>query len=488
MKEINKIKRKLEKFSYSSILDIVLNNLTNSRFISQNSIPHASQMSWINIAILSLAKNSFATKPIKAIDHFNICIDIFKLSDSLIPKNNENNLLWVRPLINQQALYSNYEQSQFIQRITRDYIIINNCKKIKIKLESELKYSIADSLIIKKIISIHLFTKKTICVGEIILDLNGRVSANSLINFFLNNTIKKENIKSFLEENEITTIDSAHRDSRLKEFIFYTSNYKVQPIEFNLSVQSIGQNIFMKMKRHCENLYEEYTNEFEKYILDLLRQSNLTVLSAEDLIVLYRKNCVPNSGRSNTDAVFVMDETLYLIEVKAIQETDFIKASTDQEIVTKQFDRSLTKSVHQIIKTASLIQEYNILAFKKAVGITVLADEFTLLSTATSITQAIGKEFNIPDNICKKLCIKDIHVMGANEFENFFHEKNTSSKNKIKELLEARKNNIHNGGEKPIITKDQSYQRKLLQAIKTNTVKKYDLLSTISSFNEKIFD
>lgn len=486
MKEINRIKRKLEKFSYSSILDIVLSNLANSKFMASNNIPHASQMSWINIAILSLAKNSHASKPIKKTDHYNICIDIFKLSDSLIPTNNENNLLWLRPLINQQALYSDYEQSQFIQRVIRDHIIINNCKQIREKLESELKYSIADSLIIKAIISIHLFTKKTICIGEIISDLNGRVSANSLINFFLENTIKKENIKSFLEENEITTIDSAHKDSSLKKFIFYTSNYKVQPIEFNLSIRSIGQNIFINMKKYCESLYEEYTNEFENYILYFLINSNFPVLSAKELIDLYRVKCVPNLGRSNTDAIFVINETLYLIEVKAIQEPDFIKASTDHIKVTKQLNRSLIKSVNQIIKTASLVQEYNILNFKKAIGITVLADEFTLLSTASSITQVIGTEFNIPDNICKKICIKDIHIMDANEFENFFQENKNS--NEIEKLLETRKNNIYNGGEKPIFTRNISYQIDLLQNFETNIIKKYNLLSTISFFNTKIFD
>lgn len=432
---LEKLQHETSKFSYQSILEIVLSKLKVELYIAENNPPpHCSQMGWINLSFLALSAKNSSTKAISPHQHAALCQLIFDASGQLIPHKDAQRLQWVRVLINQQMLYNDRDLNETLNTITRNHILASRCLSLKHTLKIDANYSLPDGLLVSTYLLKYITDGNVVDVWSLLDKLNGAVDIKSSIELIAEHAILKEDIRTELSKIKITPVDHLHQDTPLKKFLFYSdkSSFELTVFNYGLFLESIKSLLVEKIKKVCsETERQDFNRQFEKYIVEYIADQGVDILSDDILIEKYRERNIPNKGRSNTDGCFLLGKTLFLIEAKAIQENDFIKSTTDEEKVKRDFTQSLAKSVEQIINTAKILQENDIFEFDKIVGISITLEEFYLVSFANQISNIVDISFEIPACIKDKLKLDSIHIMSIGDFEKYFQDLDNSSPEKI---------------------------------------------------------
>ena len=279
-KTLNKLKNLTERYSYSYIEEIVLSKLKERVIITESSPPpHHHQMDWVNLALLALCVNNKSTRKINTSQYAQVCQEIFLASNKLIPQENKLGLHWIRVLINQQMLYQHLDPNAAINSLIRNHIIANRCTSLSKFLNYEHNYNLLNGAIIQGHIINSLNHDNELKIGDLLYKTQSTVPATSVVEFIKNNTIPKEEIQSELSKIEILSIDSLHRDTPLKKYLFYSqkTESKLTAFSYSLLIKNIQNNLLDKINSGDEANKQEFHKQFERYIIEYISKQNISV-------------------------------------------------------------------------------------------------------------------------------------------------------------------------------------------------------------------
>ncbi|ARU88275.1 hypothetical protein [Pseudomonas sp. M30-35] len=358
--KLKSVRSSLSCFTQKSIFEAAARQLQGK---SSNNIDFVKKMPWIAMFIVkqSLLGNE-GPRIVSDIEFYNIANDVYKMQLSASNLEEGSVDLKLRAMCMQQLWY----QQNFTQGLLSIFRQSNFFSKkdsfYSQEFENDTGLSLRSFYIITLYLLVIVRSIKNSHIVEInlyslIYNLCPKVPPNHIVSYLMLTTVKTEHLSIFMEKYRLD-------DSPQSEY-FQETPFKHKPMilsgeilyVFNSSIFEVGITSLVpsRLKKNVPKFKNYFGKLFEGYINELLDSSGLEYWNEEQIKQFYKENSI--NGKVVDFLFFGNDGDIGLIECKAVEPNDIIKASFDPEILKKSLQNSFIGALEQGSACANLLSK-----------------------------------------------------------------------------------------------------------------------------------
>jgi hypothetical protein len=431
--KIKTIKSELSRYTHRSVFIQAISYLRNK---NANAAQEVTKMPWI---IMLLVKFSFLEREgelnITSAEFLTLANTLYGLQSVASNINEKGSIeLKLRALTVQQLWYQQNHQTDYLA-IVRQSSLLRREDEFYDKEFQKIAGLTLDNFFT---IALYLMTLARVDVTSnvmevslptIVYHLTPDVPLVQLANFFKLLAVKFENISNFLKN------DHELQDEPQSEF-FQETPFKLKPIIidgsnvfiFNSRIFVTGISLLVPtiLKKQIANYKTEFGADMESYVGRIIAQSNLKHMNEEFIGQVYAKTGlrakykkVGIGGKAVDYAICDEHNRVVLIECKAVEPSDLVKASYDPEILRRSLEKSFINAIVQGQETKFLLSQspdFKEKTFKLAV---ITHQEFNIFG-GTMVGKCI--DFNLEQRMIDKygqlpIDLNDIVYIPIGDFE-----------------------------------------------------------------------
>ncbi len=123
---------------------------------------------------------------------------------------------------------------------------------------------------------------------------------------------------------------------------------------FTAGISSLVPDLLKKKLR--ESFKNEFGNDMESYVGELLEGSKLKYLNEKQILETYRRH---NIKKGKVTDFIIEGSTSIIIECKAIEPGDIVKSSYSSELIYRHLQESFIKAIDQIQETTNSLKKHS---------------------------------------------------------------------------------------------------------------------------------
>lgn len=391
--EIKKIKLRLSKFTSTSVFLAALSHLHNAALSDEPS----KGMPWTILFVLKLAmlEGKEKGKEISQSQFNDIANKLFNIQHLACDISEGNIMLKLRPMLLQQSWYqqSTTDNCITLLRQMHWFTIRNN------NHSREFKKSYGVTLESFYTISIFIITRTNkekagiqgINLYELLFYLTPHIPLIEITNYFSLIGIRVQDLSTFFKSHRLP------EEKNQQSEYFQPSPLRFKPIIidgnralipnknlFTAGISSLVPDLLKKKLR--ESFKNEFGNDMESYVGELLEGSKLKYLNEEQILETYRRHSI-KKGKV-TDFI-IEGSTSIIIECKAIEPGDIVKSSYSSELIYRHLQESFIKAIDQIQETTNSLKKTQPFKDRKTIAIVTTHEDFWF-ATGKDVNTQLG--------------------------------------------------------------------------------------------------
>lgn len=377
---LSNIRRSLSKFTHSSIFDAARKRLGFKGTAQEKMM----MMPWVTMFLLkqSFMNNSGCRKI--SIKEFNVLLNkIYHLQNDAIGSESLELRLSLRALMIQQIWYQNSFESKVLKISRQKLLIAHNskyndsfiaCTGISINAFLDISLYL---IVLSKNNNSELFE---ISVSQLIYDLGGSYTVKDICSYFKLLAIHADSLPAYIKNNYHL------EDDPVSEF-FQETPFKYKPIIFqdrqlyiyntNIFSSSVSLLVPTLLKKHLKGFKDTFGLVFQDYVESLISMSGLRYLNEDELCDLYRG--LSGNGKCPDFLIFSDDESVTLVECKAIEPSDIVKALAIPSQLKSNLESSYIHAIKQGFSCSAALARSSDYKNKKIRLVVVLHEDHYIL-------------------------------------------------------------------------------------------------------------
>lgn len=374
--KLARIKESLSCFSHESVVSAVIQGMR-----CEGETNRIARLPWVQLFVMKLALlGPPGMKPISNGEYNEIVNRLYHMQLEASGLQDGNVALVMRTMILQQVWYQQGDEQRALSMF-RQSVLLNGAddfysrefrRLTGLSLKSYYLITLYLLTVVRRfgagIVEINLFV--------ILYHLTPAISAADLYCYFGLTSVRLQDLPGFIEKYRL---EDDYQSEYFQETPFRHRPFILngeQILAFSSDVCAMGLSYLVPtlLKREVKGYKGRFGDDFEKYVGRILDGAGLNVWTEKQLEKFYKSKGV--TGKLVDFVVFGDDDTVLLVECKAVEPSDVVKASSVPEILKENLKGSFCKAIRQGVEAANRLASTPEFTGKRFRQIVITHEEF----------------------------------------------------------------------------------------------------------------
>lgn len=350
--KLARIKESLSRFSHESVVSAVIQGMRGEG--DQNRV---TRLPWVQLFVMKLALlGSPGRKPISNGEYNELANRLYHIQLEASGLEDGNVFLVMRAMILQQAWYQQGDVQRALSMF-RQSVLLNGADDFYSK---EFRRRTGLSLNSYYLITMYLLTMVRrystdiveVNLFVVLYHLTPSISAADIYCYFRLTSVRLQELPDFIEK---FRLEDDYQSEYFQETPFRHRPFILngdQILAFSSDVCAMGLSYLVPtlLKREVQGYKGRFGDEFERYVGRILGGAGLDIWTEKQLEAFYKSKGL--KGKLVDFVIFGDDDTVLLVECKAVEPSDVVKASATPEVLKRDLEGSFCKAIRQGVEVA----------------------------------------------------------------------------------------------------------------------------------------
>lgn len=430
--KLNSVRSELSRYTHQSVFEAAIRHLQGK---SKDPLRHVMMMPWIAMFVVKQALlEKEGRRAISDSEFYNVANNVYSMQASASSIEEGAIALKLRAMMIQQIWYQRGDTHGLLSLFRQSTFFASGDPFYSNSFETETGLSLRSFYTI----TLYLLTTTRSVDNSHVVEINlhsliyhlcPAVPPSHILAYLLFVSIRTDRLSRFIEKYRL--------ESSPQSEYFQETPFKYKPIVlhenfvyiFNSKIfeAGIATLIPSHLKKRTPGFKDRFGKDFERYVKLLLDSSRLNYWDEDQLKKYYKQNKL--DGKVVDFVIFGTDGEVCLIECKAVEPSDIVKASFDAEVLRRSLEKSFIKAIEQGSAAARLMSEtekFGDCKFRLA----VITHEDHAIINGRFVSENI--DFNLESRLQKDatpvaLDLNDVLYLTIDDFENVIRAQETGA-------------------------------------------------------------